>query len=295
MWGYPCFSVPKITDMSRPIRIEFPGAVYHITSRSNVGQSVFCCNADREIFLSALGMVTRRFGWLTHAFVLMDDHYHLVVETPDANLSKGMRQLNGVYTQYFNRAYGLIGPLFHGRFKGILLEKETYLLEVCRYVVLNAVGTGKVKSADRYRWSSFRATAGLKKSPDWLHTDWILSCFGQPGRDSEKKYRRYVMQGIGDTSPLSSTTQQVLLGSPDFLEKMQPLLNNNVLAKKKPRRAARRRSLSRIFSDLDGKPRSYRNELICRAHIEYAYTLTEIGEHLGLHYTTVSKVVNSGR
>ena len=279
--------------MSRPVRIEFPGAVYHITSRSNVGQLVFTCDDDRKMFLSALGMVASRFGWLIHGYVLMDDHYHVAVETPEANLSKGMRQLNGVYTQYFNRTYQMIGPLFHGRFKGILLEKDTYLLEVCRYIVLNPVGSGKVKSADKYRWSSFRSTVGQVKTPDWLFTEWILSSFGKSTAASQKKYSQYVKQGVGDTSPLTSKSQQVLLGSPEFLKKMQPLLDNNLLAKKKPRRATRRRSLKRIFSNLDGQPRSYRNEQICRAHIDYAYTLAEIGDHLGLHYTTVSKVVNS--
>lgn len=289
------FSPRKTIDMSRPVRIEFPGAVYHITSRSNDGQLVFTCDADRKMFLSALGMVTARFGWLIHGYVLMDDHYHLAVETPEANLSKGMRQLNGVYTQYFNRTYRMIGPLFHGRFKGILLEKKTYLLEVCRHIVLNPVGTGKVKSADRYRWSSFRATVGHIKTPDWLHTDWILSQFGNFTSVNQKKFSHYVKQGVGDTSPLSSKSQQVLLGSPAFLKRMQPLLDNSLLAKKKPRRATRRRSLRRIFSNLDGQPRSFRNELICHAHIDFAYTLAEIGDHLGLHYTTVSKVVNSGK
>lgn len=240
-------------------------------------------------------MVTARFGWLIHGYVLMDDHYHLAVETPEANLSKGMRQLNGVYTQYFNRTYQMMGPLFHGRFKGILLEKKTYLLEVCRYIVLNPVATGRVKSADKYRWSSFRATVGQIKTPDWLHTDWILSNFGKFAAPNQKKYSQYVKQGVGDTSPLSSKSQQVLLGNPEFLKRMQPLLDNSLLAKKKPRRATRRRSLKWIFSNLDGQPRSFRNELIHRAHIDYAYTLAEIGDHLGLHYTTVSKVVNSGK
>jgi hypothetical protein len=225
----------------------------------------------------------------------MDDHYHLAVETPEANLSKGMRQLNGVYTQYFNRTYDLVGPLFRGRFKGILLEKETYLLEVCRHIALNPVRVGKVKSPDKYRWSSFKAITGQIKTPEWLHTAWILANFGKQKSANQKKFSQYVKQGIGDTSPLLSRSQQVLLGSRAFLERMQPLLDNNVLAKKKPRRAIRRRSLKGIFSKLDDKPRSYRNELICQAHIEHDYTLAQIGDHLGLHYTTVSKVVNSGK
>jgi len=279
--------------MSRPVRIEFPGAVYHLTSKGAAGRTVFTSEADRKLFLNALSMVVERFAWLVHSYVLMDDHYHLAIETPKANLSQGMRQLNGVYTQCFNRAHDQVGPIFQGRFKSILIEKETYLLDVCRYVVLNPVRLNKCSSADKYRWSSCRATAGEIRSPVWLHTDWILANFSRQTAPGQKKYRQYVRQGLGDTSPLSSKTQQVLLGSPEFLKRMQPVLGNQLLAKKGPRRAGRRKSLANLFGRIDGKPRSYRNELICKAHVDYSYTLAEIGNHLGLHYTTVSKVVNS--
>ena len=121
--------------MSRPVRIEFPGAVYHVTSKGNEGQIVFDDADDRGVFLNVLDNVVVRFGWLIHSYVLMDDHYRLVVEVPEANLSKGMRQLNGVYTQHINRRHSQEGPIFHGRFKSILLEKKNYLLPVCRHVV----------------------------------------------------------------------------------------------------------------------------------------------------------------
>ncbi len=279
--------------MSRPVRIEFPGATYHVTSRAVEGQPVFSSDKDRKQFLNALAMVVDRFSWLVHSYVLMDDHYHLVVETPQANLSRGMRQLNGVYTQCFNRAHDRQGPIFQGRFKSILVEKETYLLEVCRHVVLSPVRANITTLADKYRWSSCRALAGDIRIPHWLYADWILGNFGNAIVASQEKYRQYVRQGLGDTSPLSSTTQQVLLGGPGFLERMQPLLGNHVLAKKAPARAGRRRSLGSVFAAMDGKPRSFRNQLILVAHIEYGYTLAEIGDYLGLHYTTVSKIVNS--
>ena len=117
--------------MSRPVRIEFPGAVYLVTSKGSDGQIVFGDSDDRGVFLNVLDNVVVRFGWLIHSYVLMDDHYHLVVEVPEANLSKGMRQLNGVYTQHVNRRHGQEGPIFHGRFKSILLEKKNYLLPIC--------------------------------------------------------------------------------------------------------------------------------------------------------------------
>jgi len=279
--------------MSRPVRIEFPGAVYHITSKGAGGRTTFTSDADRKLFLNALAMVVERFGWLVHSYVLMNDHYHLAAETPDANLSKGMRQLNGVYTQSFNRAHDQIGPLFQGRFKSIVIEKQSYLLEVCRYVVSNPTRMKRARPADKYRWSSCRATAGDVSAPEWLYSEWILSNFGSNPVTSQKKYRQYISHCTGDTSPLSSKSHQVLLGSPEFLKKMQPMLGNRSLAKKRPRKVGRRKSLTSLFSQIEGEPKSYRNAQICKAHLDYSYTLAEIGNHLGLHYTTVSKVVNS--
>ena len=155
--------------MSRPVRIEFPGAVYHVTSKGSEGQIVFDDADDRGVFLNVLDNLVVRFGWLIHSYVLMDDHYHLVVEVPEANLSKGMRQLNGVYTQHVNRRHAQEGPIFHGRFKSILLEKKNYLLPVCRHVVTNP---GRLKGAPNfssYKWSSYRALAGQVKAPTLLH------------------------------------------------------------------------------------------------------------------------------
>ena len=139
--------------MSRPVRIEFPGAHYHVTSKGRNEEPVFLDVEDRAVFLNVLGGVVERFGWLIHSYVLMDSHYHLVVECPQANLSKGMRQLNGVYTQHFNRRHGHEGSLFQGRFRSVLFEVDTYLLPVCRHVVLNPVRTGSSASAQQYRWS----------------------------------------------------------------------------------------------------------------------------------------------
>ena len=125
--------------MARPLRLEFAGALYHVTARGNERHSIFLGNIDddRGAFLDVLASTCERFNWICHAYCLMTNHYHLLVETPDANLSKGMHQLNGVYTQYVNRRHGRVGHLFQGRFKGILVERDSYLLELARYVVLN--------------------------------------------------------------------------------------------------------------------------------------------------------------
>ncbi len=280
--------------MSRPVRIEFPGATYHITSKGSKGQTIFHDREDRAVFLNILDNVVSRFSWLVHSYVLMDEHFHLVVEVLEANLSKGMRQLNGVYTQHYNRRHHEDGPIFHGRFKSVLFEKNTYLLPVCRHVVLNPVRLGTPSQLNRYRWSSFRATTGTTKTPSFLHTSDLLAEFSKQDKVSRQKFREYVEDGIGCDSPLQERSNQVLLGSAKFVREMQPVLQGVKIVKRGPKQARRRRSLSALFRTVDTKARSERNELIRRAYLEYGYTLMDIGEHLGLHYPTVSKIVNVG-
>src|SRR5262245_61850059 len=138
--------------MARPLRIEYPGALYHITTRGNARRGIFKDDRDRLLFLDILHRVSDRYHWHCHAYCLMDNHYHLVVETPDANLALGMRQLNGIYTQAYNRRHRRTGHLFQGRYKAILVEKESHLLEVCRYVVLNPVRAKAVDHLGRWKW-----------------------------------------------------------------------------------------------------------------------------------------------
>ena len=151
--------------MARPLRIEFPGAVYHVTSRGNAKQAIFIDDEDRHGFSGALSIVVERFNWLCHAYCLMGNHYHLLIETPNGNLSKGMRELNGVYTQGFNQRHRQVGHLFQGRYKAIIVEKDNHLLSLCRYVVLNPVRVGLIKKPEQWRWSSYGATIGAAKKP----------------------------------------------------------------------------------------------------------------------------------
>ncbi len=184
--------------MARPLRLEFAGALYHITARGNERRAIFLGNADddRVAFLDTLGRTCERFNWICHAYCLMTNHYYLLIETPDANLSTGMRQLNGVYTQYVNRTHGRVGHLFQGRFKGILVEKDSYLLEFARYVVLNPVRAGLVSRPEEWPWSSYRATTGEQNASPFLETDWLLRAFADSRPQTVAGYRRFVAEGM---------------------------------------------------------------------------------------------------
>ena len=279
--------------MARPIRLEFPDAVYHVTSHGDGGADIFVDDQDRQLFLTVLGEVVSRAGWIVHAYVLMDNHYHILLETPNGNLSRGMRQLNGVYTQRFNSVHGSGGRVFQGRFKAVLLERAHALLDLCRYVVLNPLRLKAVKNISRYRWSSYRATAGEVQAPAWLSTGWILAHFGRSSSVAQRKYAEFVEAGIGLPSPLSKVKSQILLGSAAFVKKMKQRLLSKVDLKrnqKKPKRPA----LSSVFPLKIRKDKSLRNAAIKRAYQEYGYTMAEIADAVQIHFSTVSKVIKMG-
>jgi putative transposase len=277
--------------MARPLRIEYPGAVYHVTSRGNARNKIFRDDQDREIFLSIFGSLVRRYNWLCHGYCLMDTHYHLLIETPDANLSTGMRQLNGIYTQRYNRRHHVPGHIFQGRFKALLVEKENYLLELCRYVVLNPVRAGLLEKPEAWKWSSYQSTAGLRKEPDYLTTDWILGQFNSKRTIAQKQYRAFVREGVHRGSPWNELQGQVLLGAEGFFKKFKDLLEDKKQVKEIPRsqRYVNRPSLDKIFGGQ--KAKAQRDKSINIAHMNHGYTMKEIAEYLGIHYTTISKVI----
>jgi REP element-mobilizing transposase RayT len=281
--------------MARPLRIEFPGAVYHITSRGNARLPIFEDITDRNQFLKVLAAVVKRFKWRCHAYCLLNDHYHLVIETVEPNLSQGMRQLNGIYTQNFNRRHNQGGHIFQGRYKGILLERDNYLLPVCRYVVLNPVRSGLVRTPEKYFWSSYLATAGLEKRPAFLQANWILSQFDGSREKRRQKYREFIQAGIQGESPWKDLKAQCILGSSSFIEKLKPALKDKSDLREIPteQRLVFRPPLSELFppSSSDLK-REERNLLIRKAHLENGYSLAAIARHIGLHYSTISRIVN---
>ncbi len=280
--------------MARPLRIEYPDALYHLTSRGDGREDIFSDDADRLAFLSVLAAVVERFEWRLYAYCLMDNHYHLMVGTPKANLSKGMRQLNGVYTQRINRRHGRVGHVFQGRFKAIVVDRQAYLLELSRYVVLNPVRAKMVRDPARYRWSSYRATAGLEDLPAFLDASTLLAHFAESLSAARRRYMAFVEEGIQAPSPWERLQGQVLLGEQTFMRRVAPRLKSKLLAKEIPKaqRHAVRPSLKQAFGRVKPAQRATRDRLIATLHLKHGYTQAQIAEHLGLHYATVSRIVS---
>jgi putative transposase len=273
--------------MARPLRIEFESAVHHVTSRGNGRADIYLCHEDREIFLETLTQVVARFGWICHAFCLMGNHYHLLIETPKANLSHGMRQLNGVYTQRFNRAHDRVGHLFQGRFKSIVVDKEAYLLALSRYIVRNPVAAGWVAHVSDWPWSSYQATVGETEAPPFLHVDWLLSQFGTVLRKAQSAYARFVADH-DQASPWEQLNGPNILGSDDFRARLQTQAGS--VSREIPKR---KRQLRHLPLDEIATQERERGEWMREAYQQHGYTLQQIADHAGLHYSTVSRSIKS--
>jgi putative transposase len=214
---------------------EYDRALYHVTSRGNDRKAIFKDDSDRDLFLNILARVTERFHWICHGYCLMNNHYHLVIETPDGNLSKGMRQLNGVYTQAYNQRHHRVGHIFQGRFKAILVQKDSHFLEVCRYVVLNPVRAKAVSHPGQWKWSSYRATARKVQAHDCLTVDEILSHFGHRKTIAQQRYGEFVQAGIDSPSIWDNLEAQSLLGVEGFGEGLRPLVRGKQQVREIPK------------------------------------------------------------
>ena len=208
--------------MSRPLRLQFPGALFHVYHRGNDKQVIFRDDFDRESFLKLLGVCVMRFGWILTAYALMPNHFHLIVQLTIETLSKGMHWLDGEYSKAFNKRHARVGHLFQGRFKSPLVEKETYSLEVIRYVVLNPVRASMVRRPEDCIWSSHRAVIGEIEAPAWLAVDDVLVQFA-PKRDIAcALYRQFVNEAIGlDCNPFKNLVAGMYLGSEDWLKRIR--------------------------------------------------------------------------
>lgn len=278
--------------MARPIRIEYAGALYHVTARGNAQQSIYLTDADRIRFLNLLAQVCDNCHWRCHAYCLMSNHYHLLIETVQPTLSKGMRALNSEYAQQFNKVHCRVGHLFQGRYKAILVQKEGYLLELARYVVLNPVRANMVPQAHDWRWSSYCATAGVVQAEAYLETDWILSQFGQTRPAAIRKYIQFVTAGVGVESPWQQLKNQVYLGPDEFIVHALQHAESKPSLKEVPRlqKQAPPKPLAHYQSTY-----AQRNDAIAHAYLSGHYTLTTVGDYFGVGRSTVARVVASHR
>lgn len=274
--------------MARPLRIEFAGALYHVTARGNAQADIYDDDSDRQQFLSLLQNTVERHDWYCHAYCLMDNHYHLLIETNSPTLSKGMKFLNGTYTQYYNRQHKRVGHVFQGRFKAILVQKDAYLLELARYIALNPVRAHMVRNAKDWPWSSYRATAGYEESEVCLTTDWVLAGFAKSKNVAQQRYRDFVQQGKGQPSPWQKLKNQIYLGDDGFVDVMQSKLNPEQSLKDIPKK--QKQSTVKPLSYFAERYK-YRNESMVQAYFSGHYTLEQVGEHFGVSYATVSRAV----
>ncbi len=290
-----CLPCTHTRHMSRPLRIEFDGAVYHVTSRGDRREPIFVDDDDRERLLTVVGHAMERFDAQVLAYCLMGNHCHFVLHTRQANLSRLMRHVNGVYTQDFNRRHGKVGHLFQGRFKAVLVGRDAYLLEVCRYVELNPVRASLVERAEAWPWSSYRAHVALSPTPPWLDTPglhgYLLGRTPRSAADSRRAAGRYaaLVDARRDVHLWSDALrQQIFLGDEAFARRMQALAD-----------PARRDSIEvpraqrRTGGDLDRYllPSHSRAEGLRRAHVEDGMTMSDIAGKLGLSVSRVSRLI----
>jgi REP element-mobilizing transposase RayT len=277
--------------MSRPLRIEFAGALYYLTSRGNGGSPVLGTDAKRGLFLEVLAEVVQAYRWDAHAYCLLDNQYHLLIETPEPNLAKGMRQLNGVFTQRFNQRHNRTGPLFQGRYRAIIVEKKVFSSELARTLALIPVKARLAREAGDWPWSSYLSTAGLAPPPRGLRLDGPLAAFAGPPKAAQQAYVRYVADGLDQPGPWDHLRQQILLGSAPFVREMQQrmaaLTDPDV-----PSPPSRRPDPEALIQITARYPR---NEAIGQAYASGQFTLKELGEHFGLHYSRISRILGEWR
>lgn len=280
--------------MARPLRIEYPGAVYHIMSRGDGRRPIIRTDRDREAFLVILEEAQKRFNILIHGYCLMTNHYHLLLETPDGNLADVMHYVNGVYTTRYNARNKTVGHVYQGRYKAILVERDEYLLCLCRYIVRNPVRAGLVEHPADYRWSSYRTIAGQTDDDDgFLATDWILSQFSSKKTLAQKRYRGFVLSpDTGTENPFENTHGGCVLGSESFVERFSSIFweADEIKELSRRHRYADRPPLSALLPT--GLTRQDRNLRAHNAIYDYGYKQKEVADHLGLHRAYLSRVIS---
>ena len=282
--------------MARPLRITFPGAFYHVTSRGNERKSIFKSNRDREKFLEYFESATLRYDAKIHSYCLMENHYHILIETPSGNISQIMHHINGAYTTYFNVKRDRSGHLFQGRYKGILIDADEYAKELSRYIHLNPVRAKIVEKPEEYKWSSFQDYIGERKPSEWLKREFILGYFGTRPLRAEKMYGFFVNSLLGKKyeSPLKDTIASTILGCNDFIRDVkETYINVNEISHDVPalKEFAGEASMEDIFKAVDIECSGERISRDVKLYLSQRYTgegLRKIGEQFGISGSAVS-------
>ena len=295
--------------MARPLRLEYAGALWHVTCRGNERRPIFRDDTDRRVFLSVLSEAIERFAWKLHAYVLMGNHYHLMLETPVPNLSRGMHRVNSIYSQLFNKRHDRVGHLLQGRFHAVVVEKERHLLELVRYVVLNPVRAGLVDRVSEWPWSNYLATVGDRPAPEWLEIEWTISQFGTEN-ERRQAYREFVEAGVGrNDEPWKRVTNQLFLGCEDFRKRVRDLAANRRADAgiPLPQRRSVRPALAEVVRasatvlSVDAaeivKPRRthFRLAVAYIGRNDSLASLSELGAMLRVTSTSASEIVSSAR
>jgi REP element-mobilizing transposase RayT len=273
--------------MARPLRLDFPGALYHVTSRGDRKGRIFLDDSDYLAWQATLALVCTRCHFIVHSFCQMPNHYHLMVATPEGNLTMGMRQLNGQFAQYFNRRHGLVGHVFQGRYKAILVQKETYLLELARYIALNPVRAGLAKVPEAWRWSSHRLLLENGSAPDWLDQECLLERFSTHSAQALAMYCQFIQAGLEGSNPLIRTCHQLVLGDDDFVARHKSMAGPGALrAVVKPQRRLAAMSLAEYAACHPD-----RQLAMAAAYRSTAFTMSEIAAHFNVSVRTVNRAV----
>jgi len=285
--------------VARQIRIEYEGAFYHVTSRGNQKQPIFFNDLNYLRFLDSLGEAHETYAATFHAYCLMKNHFHFMIETPKANLSQIMHFLNTSYSIYLNKSQDRVGHLFQGRFKSILIEADSYVQRLSRYIHMNPVIAKIAECPDQYVWSSYRDYIGLRKSPPWLKTDFILGLFNHNRNEARQHYISYVLNtSVHDLESLRHEIKRsAILGSPEFIEKTMRLISPEF--REDPelpllRGLRERPSLNRIQLESDrvlGRANKYnRDSVIFISRHKEGYALRAVADYFSLSQSGVVKI-----
>ena len=274
--------------MARPLRIQEAGLTYHLTSRGNGRMDIFLDDDDRHQFLEGLWEAVQWFELTCSAYCLMGNHYHLIVRTREANLSRAVRDINGSYAQWWNRRHKHVGHVFQGRFNGQIVQDEGYFVTACRYVVLNPVRAGMARTAAEWRWSSYAATAGLIDAPAFLDCTLLHRLLGPDVSTAMATYRNYI--AAAPDGAVGTLDQDPILGDATFEARFKAWRERASLEVPRVERTERPPSLDELFAH--ATTRAIRTRQVVDAQ-RYGYSAVAIAEYLGMHRATISRMIRS--